>query len=282
MALDSRQFQAKLEDTVSAQSITIIGFPDVCVRLLRELRDPYASNALIADLVRREPGLSARVVLMANSAAYRSATGPATDPKAAVSRVGLATLRTVVLAYAFTQLKEKEIYRDVSSRMGQIWGRGVVMSSISRVLLGMLQGRRVDREIVSLSGLLSGVGQIYILTEAAPHPEVLIDFAAVEHLLATWGGRMTRKLLNSWSFSPDIVEAACNIDRARGAGMDDLVADILYVSSIFADLKGDSEELARKLQVSAPAMRLGINTVDPATIFKAAEEEAASMSGAIA
>jgi HD-like signal output (HDOD) protein len=282
MALDSRQFLTRLEDAVSAQSITIIGFPDACVRLLRELRDPYASNAVIADLVKREPGLTKRVVLMANSAAYRSATGPATDAKAAVARVGLAALRTVVLAYAFTRLKELEIYRDVSSRMGEIWTRGVVMSSISRVLLGTLQGRRTDREIVSLSGLLSGVGQIYILTEAAPHPEVLVDFAAVEHLLATWGGRMTRKLLSSWSFSPDIVEAACNIDRARGSGADDLVADILYVSSIFADLKGDSEELARKLQVCAPAMRLGINTVDPATIFKAAEEEAASMHGAVA
>jgi len=280
MTLDSRQFLSKLEADVAAKSIEIAGFPSACIRLMRELRDPFASNNVVANLVRQDDGLTKRVILMANSAAYRSSSGEFTDAKAAVARIGLAALRTVVIAYAFSYLKEREAYRTISSRMGEIIDRGVTMASISRVLLGMQLGRRIDRETVGLSGLLAGVGKLYVLTEAAQHPEVLIDFAALEHLTTTWGPRFTKKLLTEWGFSEEIIKAASAIDGPRSGDPDDIVGDILYVSSVFADFKQDREELAKKLQVSAPAARVGVAALDPATIFKAAEEEAASMHGA--
>ena len=259
--------------------MSIAGFPEVCVRLLRELRDPYASNVLVSELVSKDAKLTRRVVLMANSAAYRSATGPAVTARAAVARIGLSALRTVVIAHAFAEIKEQEIYRHVSARIGVILARGMVIASVSRVLLGMMIGRRADRDAVSLSGMLAGVGKIYILTEASHHPEVLGDFAAVEHLLSTWGGRFTRKLLTDWKFSEEIVTAASSLDRQPGRDADDPVADVLYVSSLFAEMKGEPDELARRLQVSAPAMRLGFAALDPVAVFKAAEEEATALNG---
>jgi HD-like signal output (HDOD) protein len=279
MAVDAREFLSQLESDFTAKSISIAGFPEVCVRLLRELRDPYASNTVISALVSQDAKLSRRVILMANSAAYRSATGPAVQVRAAVARIGLSALRTVVIAYAFAEIKEQEIYRHVSARIGVILARGMIIASVSRVLLGMTVGRRADRDAVSLSGLLSGVGKVYILTEASHHPEVLFDFAAVQHLLSTWGSRFTRKLLTDWNFSEEIVKAASGMDHQPGLDSDDPVSDILYVSSMFADMKDEPEDLARRLQVSAPAMRLGFQALDPVAVFKAAEEEATAMNG---
>ena len=281
MSLDARQFLVQLQHEMAAGSLEIPGFPDACIRLMRELRDVLVTNSKLAKIIATDPGLSVRVIAMANSAAYQVANGVTTDVTGAISRIGLATLRTLVLAHAFATLRDQKVYQLVQGRMGDIWARCVATAVTARSIAGYLSVSGIDREAMALGGMLSGVGKIYLLAEMAHHEKVLEDFAAVEHLLETWHLKLTRQLLEQWEFPTSTIKAATTIELARSSTATDTVADILYVSGMFVDMRDSRDELANRLQVSAPAMRLGLSKVDPDEIFAAADREAASLQRAL-
>lgn len=282
MSLDAGQFLTKLQSELSGGELEIAGFPDSCLRLLRELRDVFVSTATLARLVKADPALSLRVIAMANSAAYQSSSGPISDAAGAISRIGLAALRTVVLAHAFATLRDQKAYKFVQNRMGEIWSRSLAMAVVARAIASRLASRGIDREALVLGGMLSGVGKIYLLAEMAHHEKVLEDFAAVEHLLETWHAKATRRLLEQWEFPESTVRAATGWEKARSADGEDSMADILYVSSLLVDLRDNREELVRRLPISAPAMRLGLASTEPDELYAAADSEAASIKGALA
>ena len=158
MGLDSRQFLSKLQGDIASGAVEIAGFPDPCMRLLVALKDDFVSSQTLERLVRSDPALTARVISMANSAAFQSATGPTHALGGAIARIGLAALRTVVLAYAFSSLRDIKLYKPVQGRMGEIWARSVALATLARALSLRVEGRRIDRDALILGGMLSGVG----------------------------------------------------------------------------------------------------------------------------
>jgi HD-like signal output (HDOD) protein len=281
MGLDAREFLSKLQNDLASGSIEIAGFPDACVRLLVELKDDFVSTQILERIVKSDPALTFRVISMANSAAYQSTTGPTHTVGGAISRIGLAALRTVVLAYAFASLRELKLYKPVQGRMGEIWARCVSMATFARALSTHVEGRRVDRDAMILGGMLSGVGKIYILSEMAAHEEVLNDFAATEHLLQTWHVKLTQAMLSNWDFPSSVVRAATASGDGKAPQSDDTVADLLHVAGMFADSNGDVEMVAPRLAMSGPAARLGLSQVKPDLILELASREAASFGGAL-
>lgn len=281
MGLDSKQFLSKLQSDLASGKIEIAGFPDSVLKLLREMRDEFVSNSKLERIVREDAALSARIVSMANSAAFQSSAGPTTEAGSAIARIGLAALRTVVLAYGFSRLRDVKVYKLVQGRMGDIWLHSLAIATIGRALLGITQSRAVDRDALILGGMLSGVGKIYLLAEISHHEEKLNDFAAVEHMLETWHAKITRTLLKNWEFPESVIRAATTIDTARSPSANNQVADILYVADMFSRMRTEVEELTRRLQVSSPAMRLGVSAIDPQKVYTLAAEEAASISQAL-
>jgi HD-like signal output (HDOD) protein len=282
MGLDARQFLSKLQGDIASGSIEIAGFPDACVRLLVELKDDFVSTHTLERIVRTDPALTQRVISMANSAAFQSSTGPTNTLNGAIARIGLAALRTVVLAYAFASLRDMKLYKPVQGRMGDIWARCVSLATFARALSLQVEERRIDRDAMILGGMLSGVGKIYLLAEVAAHEEVMNDFAAVEHLLQTWHVKLTRTMLKNWDFPESVVRAATTYESAKDPASDDPVADLLYVAGIFVDSEGDSQTVVSRLPLVAPAMRLGLAKVNPDEVLNLAAQEAASFGGALA
>jgi HD-like signal output (HDOD) protein len=282
MGLDARQFLSKLQGDIASGSIEIAGFPDACVRLLVELKDDFVSTHTLERIVRTDPALTQRVISMANSAAFQSSTGPTTTLNGAIARIGLAALRTVVLAYAFASLRDMKLYKPVQGRMGDIWARCVSIATFARALSLQVEERKIDRDAMILGGMLSGVGKIYLLAEVAAHEEVMNDFAAVEHLLQTWHVKLTRTMLKNWDFPESVVRAATTYESAKDPASDDPVADLLYVAGIFVDSEGDSQTVVSRLPLVAPAMRLGLAKVNPDEVLNLAAQEAASFGGALA
>jgi len=282
MGLDARQFLSKLQGDIASGAIEIAGFPDACVRLLVELKDDFVSTQTLERIVRTDPALTQRVISMANSAAFQSSTGPTTTLNGAIARIGLAALRTVVLAYAFASLRDMKLYKPVQGRMGEIWARCVSLATFARALSLQVEERKIDRDAMILGGMLSGVGKIYLLAEVAAHEEVMNDFAAVEHLLQTWHVKLTRTMLKNWDFPESVVRAATTYENAKDPASDDPVADLLYVAGIFVDSEGDSQTVVSRLPLVAPAMRLGLAKVNPDEVLSLAAQEAASFGGALA
>ncbi|HEY4556073.1 MAG TPA: HDOD domain-containing protein, partial [Lysobacter sp.] len=71
--------------------------PRVYIELTQLMRDPDASNAEIAEVLAQDPAIAAKVLRLCNSA-YFSGGRVITDMRAAVTRLGMQALRSMVLA----------------------------------------------------------------------------------------------------------------------------------------------------------------------------------------
>src|ERR1700712_5838328 len=86
-------FVQALASELSGGKIELPGFPHIVMRVQRVLADENADNNRIVKVLGSEPVLASQIVRMANSAALNPGGALVTDLRAAVSRVGLATVR---------------------------------------------------------------------------------------------------------------------------------------------------------------------------------------------
>src|SRR5690606_42051 len=101
--------------------------PRLYLELVRVMRDPDVPMATIAELLGRDPAVVARVLRLCNSA-YFSSGREVTDIRAAATRLGLQTLRQVVLAsealvHDEMDEDEREAMQARALRVSQLAGR---------------------------------------------------------------------------------------------------------------------------------------------------------------
>lgn len=149
--------------------------PRMYFQLARLMRDPEVGLGQVADQLSQDPALVARVLKLCNSA-YFSAGREITDPRSAVTRLGMRTVQHLVLATeAFGRAAglpagEREALQDRALRISRLAGR-------------LLAGP--SAELAATAGLLAEVGRLLPPPEAgAPAPEYT---EAGAYLLGLWG-----------------------------------------------------------------------------------------------
>ena len=97
--------------TIAAQAgqgeLTFPSNVNATLRLQHALDDPDCHIESALTMVMAEPLLSARVVAMANSAAYNRSGKDITNVRAAIARLGFRTLRSLVAGLIMRQLASK-------------------------------------------------------------------------------------------------------------------------------------------------------------------------------
>lgn len=149
--------------------------PRMYFQLSRLMRDPDVGLAQVADTLAQDPALVARVLKLCNSA-YFSAGREITDPRTAVTRLGMRTVQHLVLATeAFGQAPgmsagEREAMQGRALRVSRLAGR-------------LLAGP--SAELAATAGMLAEVGRLLPMSgpdaTAPDYPE------AGAYLLGLWG-----------------------------------------------------------------------------------------------
>ncbi len=126
--------------------------PRVALEILDLSHKPTARLEDIAQLLQREPLLAGRVLQLANSALYGGAT-PVTTLKMALVRMGLSTVRDVVMEAAFhLTVIRAESFNDTFE---QIRRHSTAVAWLSRFIA---RNTSLDAENAFLIGLLHDVG----------------------------------------------------------------------------------------------------------------------------
>jgi HD-like signal output (HDOD) protein len=73
---------------VSKGTVDLPCFPDVVVRIRHALADPNTTPETTVAIVGNEPRLAARLLQIANSAAFNPSGSPLTDLRSAITRLG--------------------------------------------------------------------------------------------------------------------------------------------------------------------------------------------------
>lgn len=149
----------------------------VAMRIREALDDPDCHVEAASKLVQAEPLLSARVVALANSAAFNRSGREITDVNTAVSRLGFRTLRSLAMALVTRQMAGAPTlpaYRDMAARL---WEHTAHVAALSRVLAKRVTAQ--DPETALFAGLIHEVGSFYLISRATDYP-VLINGEVTE------------------------------------------------------------------------------------------------------
>jgi HD-like signal output (HDOD) protein/CheY-like chemotaxis protein len=193
--------------------------PAVYQRLSRAVHDPSTRPEQVAEIVASDPAIAARVLQLAASPFF-NADGPIESVADAVARLGISTLRNLVLASeVFNLFEEKSAPERFSlptfQRHALATGR----------IAAAIAPRRVGEALAA--GLLHDVGEL-ILAAELPEQWVTINALAaadgrpVEAVeleqLGTTHAEIGAYLLGLWGLPREIVEAVAFHDRPRRAG----------------------------------------------------------------
>lgn len=199
--------------------------PRTYLALQRAARDPDVHMGQISDLIAGDPALASRVLRMANSA-FHSRGQAVTRLDSAVARLGLETIRRLVLASeAFAGHPDGDAGAD----------RALLASTLAAALSG-----RGQAETTSTAALLAGVGELL--------PEDVVS--QLDQGRPDWRGLPRRDLFGAcllalWGLPMGLVEAVAY--RARPSrlerGFMGPVGCVHVACSLAAGLDPDAGEL---------------------------------------
>jgi len=232
-------FVERLAQDLQDARFELPAFPEAVLRVQRALQSPDTSAADIVAILSSDPGLAARVLRIANSAAFKPASGEITDLRNAVSRLGFNTVRTVAIDYAMRQLR-----RDSQSQMARAEIEAISRDSLKVASVCYVIAKhytKVNADQALLTGLLHGLGRLYIVMRA----EETADTATVNirEVAAGWQATIGKAILESWSLPEALQHAVEHQDDHTStpvAGAASLT-DILVASKILTGESGASD-----------------------------------------
>lgn len=198
----AEQFYAALEQAVKSDQLILPTLPEVALQI-REVVDSEDSSAeSIAEILRQDASLSARLIQVANSPLYRT-RNPVDDLQMAVTRLGVRMVRNLVSTLAM-----KQIFQATSEMLDHsfrnIWNTAVEVASISRMLAGAVPG--INPEQALLAGLIHNIGALPILVMAEESDALSGDPAELAGIVTRLQGRVGALILRSWNFPDHMIE----------------------------------------------------------------------------
>jgi HD-like signal output (HDOD) protein len=251
-------FVQALAAELSGGKVELPGFPHIVMRVQRVLSDEKADAAKIVRVIGSDPVLATQLIRMANSAALNPGGSPVTDLRAAVTRVGVDTVRTATIAFAIQQLRDAPALRGLEMQLGVLWRRSVQVASLCCVVARRLT--TVNPDTALLAGLLQGIGRLYILTRASRHRSLFCDAAAYQAIEQDWHLSIAAALLENWGIADEIVQAVHESESLeRDARGTPALTDVLVVGTLLAELNGDATALAAQVECAKPLQRLRLD-----------------------
>ena len=265
------------------REVTVLpALPETVTEVRRAMEDIETSVSDVAGILSRDPALSAKLLSLANSAAF-SFAHRVDSVELAVSLLGLREVYGVVLSAAVVDYFDKSAQFDYK----HFWKRSILCATISR-LAGKACGQRSNRALFA-AGLLHDLGKV-VLAQVASAGYAAIDQSMPEaeiiekekEIFGIAHPEIGFILAQCWELPEDIaVPIRFHHDVASANDFQALVA-IVALASGLTDLllKGEDALAAEGVETCGPLLPyLGLNEAALARLF---EEAAAAAREALA
>jgi putative nucleotidyltransferase with HDIG domain len=207
--------------------------PETSMRIMAMCEDKKTDAKAIEKVLERDPSLASHVLRIANSSAY-APKNPIVSLKQAVSRLGLAAMRNIVLSVSLQERVFKAPGHKATVR--EIWTHCAAAAVFSREIARML---RRNVEAAFLAGLLHDVGKPLVLQgtiEALAHrtketlPDSLLQ-TAMDEFHEELGGRM----VEAWKLADWTVAVVANHHHPDRAEPHEVLARIVRLADLLSD-----------------------------------------------
>lgn len=244
------EFLHRLATEVSEGTVDLPCFPDVVFRVRKALADPNTTAEKTVTIIGAEPRLAARLLQSANSAAFNTSGKPLTDLRSAITRLGHQLVQSATMAYAVQQLKHAESLRSIAKPLSELWNECI---SVAAVCQAVARRTKVSPDEAFLTGLLHGIGRLYIMVREVGHAGAFGTDQAFLDLVADWHPSIGKAVLENWGFADEMSAAVGDQnDHERRWVHDGELTDILIVSVVLsASLKTSAPRTVTTKGVSA-------------------------------
>jgi len=256
-------FREKVLHRILQKEFELPLLPHVAIKVMRLANDADTSVQELARVVLTDQAIAARVLQVANSAAYNFSV-PVKNMTQAINRLGLLELRNIILSISLqTKVFRSSLY---AKRAKLLWENSLGSAFGSRILARTL-GR--DQEMAFLAGLLHRIGEMVLLSVLE---KAVKDFKSgfvppesfVEEILNQYGGDVGDLVSHKWELPETIKETILAINRRQLADDSNTLAAVVAVAdrmcqgiglgSEAVDVDWNIEPLARKLRLDEVQM----------------------------
>ena len=273
-------FLQMLAAEVSEGSIDLPCFPDVVIRISTAMADPDTTTDRVVTIVGAEPRLAARILQTANSAAFNTSGKPVTELRSAITRLGHQMVHGTAMSYAMQQMKNEAALRSIARPLTELWNKSIAVASISRIVA---ERTRLNADEAFLTGLLHGIGNLYIMARAATQATGLGPEDSWLDLLEGWQASIGKAVLESWGFAEDMCQAVGEqTDHERRWKHEAALTDVLIASLVLAKaLQAPERAAAETLGINA-FLTVGVKAEDCSAILAQAERQISLVHDALA
>jgi len=216
--------------------------PGAAVKLLVLMDDPDINVSQIEAILGQDPGLTANVLKLANSA-YFGMPSKVGSIKQAVLLLGLKRLMQIVIASCVSAIMDKPV-TGYDLPPGELWHHSIGVTVAAE---GLMKELKIEAgEEIFTAALLHDVGKLVVgefiendirRIEAALSQG--ISFETAENMvLGTNHADVGAQILTQWSLPPSIVSAVRWHHSPESADGTDMMVDIIHVANVLCLMIG--------------------------------------------
>ncbi len=247
---------------------TVPSLPSVVVKLRKYLNDPEVSFDELAKVIQVDPGLTANILQLANSA-YFGWSKTIKTVKEAITRLGTNRIFQMVLCMSVAPLVRKPI-RGYDTNAEGLWEHSIAVAVCAEKLAETLGMK--DMEEAFTAGLLHDMGKVvmgtFVEIDDEPIKEIMhsdgLSFNEAEQMvMGIDHAEVAGELLTAWNL-PDSVIAAARWHHQPDQADEEhqQLVDLIHVADVLCINVGwgiGSDGLQYKLSEAA-SKRLGVGS----------------------
>lgn len=217
--------------------------PRVLPQLLMMLSQPNIDSSRVVSLITYDPGLTASVLQVCNSAYFASAV-QITDIEEAVNRLGFQQVYLLVAAISGGRALAPG-QKGYGMDEGELWKHSVTTAVACQLIA---RDHDLDQNLAFTAGLLHDIGKI-ILADALKHiytklvQEVEQNQQSMleteKKLLGVQHAEVGGRLLHKWKFPPSLVSAVWFHHHPKAAEQHQKLAATVYLGNLVAYFIGN-------------------------------------------
>jgi len=229
---DVELIQRILADAKSGQ-LQLPSPPEFAQELHTAIEEESRDTAYVARIIQYDPGLSTRIIQVANSALFRGRS-KVTSCKEAVTRIGLMTLKQLVLSFTLGNAFKAENSR-VKTLMTECWDYGREVAVMSFIVAIRTPGTDPHRAL--MAGLMHNIGELAVLQYVDDYPDLLDSAPALLKMREKLRAPLGTLILRSWKFDHELAAIPTEVGNwMRDVGTENDYADIVNIARAFISL----------------------------------------------
>jgi HD-like signal output (HDOD) protein len=274
------EFVRTLAEELSGGQVDLPSFPKIAARVRRVLSDPHSSIDQVVRVVGSEPALAARLLRLSNSASLNRSGRAVTDLRTAVNRIGHNMVRGVAISFAMSQIRKSNGLAAFEGPLNELWQRSTLVAAFAYVLARTCS--RVNPDEAMLTGMMHGIGKLYVLTRVIDHPELFLSGTMLDDIINEWHASIGKAILENWDFPDTTAEAVGEQeDHSREEPGPPDLRDVIAIAIVMASYSTDEATLEVALNGLPATGRLGLDTAKTRIVMQECAAEVTALSHAL-